>query len=46
MKRIQTMIVVALLILGARAAYADDLVSTDNGKTVTDVVTTSGTFPR
>jgi hypothetical protein len=40
MKRIQTMIVVAILILGARAACADDLVSTDNGMTVTDVVTT------
>ena len=40
MKRIQTMIVVALMILGVRAACADTLTSGDNGRTVIDTVTT------
>jgi hypothetical protein len=42
MKRIHTMIVVALVILGARAACAQDvLTSTNSGMTVTDTVTTA-----
>jgi hypothetical protein len=40
MKRIQALIVVALLILGARVARADTLTPGDNGRTVIDVVTT------
>jgi hypothetical protein len=42
MRRICTMIVVALVIVGARAASAaDTLTSTNGGMTVTDVVTTA-----
>lgn len=40
MKRILTMIVVALMILGVRAAGADTLTSGDDGRTVIDTVTT------
>jgi hypothetical protein len=41
MKRIHTMILVALLLLGARAASADTLTSTNGGMTVTDTVMTA-----
>ncbi|HXW13035.1 MAG TPA: hypothetical protein VEN79_00870 [Terriglobia bacterium] len=41
MKRIQTMIVVALMILGARAARADTLSGGDDGQTVIETVTTA-----
>jgi hypothetical protein len=40
MKRILTIIAVAVIILGVRSASADTLTSGDDGKTVIDVVTT------
>ena len=41
MKRIQTMMAVAAMILSLRAAAQDTLTPADGGKTVVDVVTTS-----
>ena len=46
MKRMQTVILVALMLLGARAASADTLTSTNDGMTVTDTVMTAAYAPQ